>query len=196
MICLLPDYRVANRQGAKIVDCVTDAKAAVAWTRANAERLGVDPDRIAAGGASAGGHIAACAALVSGFGNDEKPNALVLFNPVLILAPFKGNDFGVKYRLTAEMVGADPEALSPIHHLSADAPPTWIGHGSKDALVPIATSLAFRDEMKKEGRDCVVMVAEGRPHAFHYNDPWFTKSMQSIEDFLQKLGWLDKNENS
>ena len=192
MICLLADYRVANRQGAKIADCVTDAKAAVAWTRANAERLGVDPERIAAGGASAGAHIAACSALVPGFGSEEKPNALVLFNPALILAPFQGNDFGVKYRLTTQMVGAEPEALSPIHHLSPDSPPTWIGHGTKDALIPIATALAFRDEMKKKGGTCVFMEAEGMPHAFHYRDPWFTRSMQGIENFLQGLGWLKK----
>ena len=192
MICLLADYRVANRQGAKIADCVTDAKAAVAWTRDNAERLGVNPERIAAGGASAGGHIAACSALVPGFGNEEKPNALVLFNPVLILAPFQGNDFGVKYRLTAEIVGADPKALSPIHHVSADAPPIWIGHGTKDSLVPIATTLAFRDEMKKKEASCVFMEAKGMPHAFHYNEPWFSKSMQSIEGFFQRMGWLEE----
>ena len=192
MICLLPDYRVANRQGAKIADCVTDAKAAVAWTRANAERLGVDPERIAAGGASAGGHIAACSALVPGLGNEERPNALVLFNPALILAPFNGNDFGVKYRLTAEFVGVEPKAVSPIHHLSADSPPTWIGHGTKDSLIPIETARAFRDEMKKEGGTCVFMEAEGMPHAFHYRDPWFTKSMENIEKFFQGLGWLEK----
>ncbi|MGJ8725531.1 MAG: alpha/beta hydrolase [Roseibacillus sp.] len=192
MVCLLADYRVANRHGAKIADCVTDAKAAVAWTRANAKRLGVDPDRIAAGGASAGGHIAACAALVPGFGNEEKPNALLLFNPPLMLAPFEGDDFGVKYWLTARSVGAEPRAVSPIHHLCADAPPTWIGHGTKDILVPIRTAQAFRDEMKKKGVAFEFLEAEQAPHAFHYRDPWFSKSMLSIEIFLKGLGWLAK----
>lgn len=190
MICLLADYRVANRHGAKIADCVSDAKAAVAWTRQNAERLGIDPNRIAAGGASAGGHIAACAALVPGFGNEEKPDALMLFNPPLIMAPFEGEDFGVKQRLTVRMAGAEPEAVSPIHHVGKDSPPTWITHGTLDGLVPIKTTKAFRDHMVAQGALCELLEAGLMPHAFHYRDPWFTKAMNSAELFFRGLGWL------
>lgn len=191
MICLLADYRVANRHGAKIADCVTDAKAAVAWTRANAERLGVDPERIAAGGASAGGHLAACAALVPGFGNEEKPNALLLFNSPLVMAPYEGDDFGVKHRIDADTAGAEPEAISPIHHLSAQAPPTWMAHGTLDSIVPIKTAKAFRDEMNEKGGSCELLKAGLMPHAFHYQDPWFRKVMMSAELFLRGLGWLE-----
>jgi hypothetical protein len=61
MIALVADYRVKTRRNAKPVDCVADAKACVRWVRANAARLGIDPDRIAVGGGSAGGHLAALA---------------------------------------------------------------------------------------------------------------------------------------
>lgn len=193
LVCLLADYRVANRHGAKIADCVTDAKAAVAWTRENAERLGIDPQRIAAGGASAGGHLAACAALVPGFGSEERPNALMLFNPPLILSPFEGEDFGVKQRLTAAVAGADPELVSPMHHVSEAAPPTWIAHGSMDGLVPIKTTKAFRDHMKAKGVVCELLEARLMPHAFHYRDPWFTKTMASVELFFRELGWLQES---
>ncbi len=190
MICLLADYRVANRHGVKIADCVEDGKAAVAWTRKNADRLGIDSSKIAAGGASAGGHLAACSAFVPGFGNEERPDALLLFNPALILSPFKGEDFGYDKRLSAGMVGADPEAISPIHHLTEKAPPTWITHGDLDTIVPIKMVKTFRDEMKERGAICELLVAGFMPHAFHYRDPWFTKVMSGAERFFESLGWL------
>lgn len=199
MICLLADYRVANRHGVKIADCVTDAKAAMAWTRKNAKRLGIDSEKIAAGGASAGGHIAACSALVPGFGNEEKPDALLLFNPPLIMSPFDGEDFGVEYRLNSQFLGAEPKAVSPIHHLSKNAPPTWITHGTLDGLVPIASAKAFRDEMVSLGGQCEFLEAKGENHAFHYRDPWFTKVMAGMEAFLTGIGWIGdavREENS
>ena len=57
MVAIVPDYRVSSRHMTAVVDCVADAKSAVRWARTNARRLGIDPDRIAAGGGSAGGHL-------------------------------------------------------------------------------------------------------------------------------------------
>jgi acetyl esterase len=93
MVAITADYRVTSRQGVKPVQCVADAKSAIRWLRRNAARLGIDPDRIVASGGSAGGHLAACTAVVPGLddtGEDTSisatPNAAVLFNPVLALA--------------------------------------------------------------------------------------------------------------
>jgi acetyl esterase len=46
MVAISVDYRVKSRNGVIPQDCLTDAKAAVRWARANAKRLGIDPDRI------------------------------------------------------------------------------------------------------------------------------------------------------
>src|SRR4030095_4286275 len=62
MVAMTADYRVASRPAAQVVDCIKDAKSAVRWIRTNAARLGIDPNRIVAGGGSAGAHIAAAAA--------------------------------------------------------------------------------------------------------------------------------------
>src|SRR5262245_37466762 len=92
MVAITADYRVASRHQVKPTACLADAKSAIRWVRQNAKRLGIDPQRIAAGGGSAGGHLAAATATVPGFdepGEDTKvsavPNALVLFNPALVL---------------------------------------------------------------------------------------------------------------
>jgi len=92
MIAIVADYRVKTRQDAKPADCVADAKACVRWVRANAARLGIDPERIAVGGGSAGGHLAASVATLPGLDDakDDKsvsciPDALVLFNPGTVM---------------------------------------------------------------------------------------------------------------
>lgn len=90
MVAITADYRVASRQNVKAVDCVRDAKSAIRYVRENAARLGVDPQHIAAGGGSAGGHIAACTGTIIGLDEEGEntaissvPNAMVLFNPVM-----------------------------------------------------------------------------------------------------------------
>ncbi|MHC4717520.1 MAG: alpha/beta hydrolase, partial [Planctomycetota bacterium] len=118
MVAACADYRVKTRHQATPADGVADAVSAVRWLRAHAPSLGIDPGRIVAGGGSAGGHLAACAALCDGFdtpGEDAavspRPNALVLFNPAIHIGPQHPERFG----LTEEMV----ERLSPLRNASA-----------------------------------------------------------------------------
>ena len=90
MIAITADYRVKSRQRVQVVECVKDAKAAMAWVRENAQRLGIDPDKVPASGGSAGGHLAACTGTISGFGSDERGNTMILFNPACTLASIAG----------------------------------------------------------------------------------------------------------
>lgn len=191
LICLLPDYRVFDRNGTQVVACLEDAKAAFDWTYENAKRLGIDRDKIAAGGASAGGHLAACITYTPPYLAKTRPKALLLFNPVLVTDPFKGNRFGFAGRLTEKFLGTNARSISPIHHLDGKAPPTWMTHGTADTLVPIATVQAFQSEMKARGNRCELLVMEGKPHAFHYRDPSLTLVMTSAVDFLKSIGWVE-----
>jgi len=65
------EYRVKSRHGTTPIECVKDGKSAVRYIRSHANKLGVDPQRIAAGGGSAGGHVAAATATVDAFNEDS-----------------------------------------------------------------------------------------------------------------------------
>jgi acetyl esterase/lipase len=205
MVAVVADYRVSSRHDAKIVQCVEDGKSAVRWLRANAHDLGVDPDRIAAGGGSAGGALAAITATVPGFdapGEDASvstvPNALVLFNPGTAMYPLPGEPPPAADRLAdaTARAGVNPKEISPYHHVRTGAPPTIIFHGEADKKVPFETAVAFCDEMKRKGNSCRVVGYEGADHAFFNaygrgDDGAYPDTLRRADEFLTSLGFLE-----
>jgi acetyl esterase/lipase len=203
MVAITADYRVASRHAVKVVDCVRDAKSAVRWVRLNAKRLGIDPNRIAAGGGSAGGHLAAAAGVIEGLeesGEDIKissrPNSLVLFNPALVLAPVPEAGFDKSaFAKLADRIGADPESVSPYHHVKKGAPPTIIFHGRADTTVPYKTAEAFERKMVDAGNRCELEGYESQTHGFfNYgrgNNEYYEKTLKRVGQFMASLGYID-----
>jgi len=202
MVAMCADYRVQSRQQVKPVACVADAKSAMRWARANAARLGIDPDRLAAGGGSAGGHLAAAVATLPALddpADDRKvscvPNALVLFNPALVLAPMAGAELkGFESRATAERFGCEPAEISPASHVKAGLPPAIIFHGKADKTVPFASAELFARLMTEAGNRCEVNGAEGQQHGFFNfgrNENRFAfETLAAADRFLASLGWI------
>jgi len=199
MIALVADYRVKSRQNALPADCVSDAKACVRYVRANAARLGIDPNRIAVGGGSAGGHLAAAVATVPGLdaAPDDKtvsclPNALVLFNPVTVMAPFPGLELkGFGAGLDKAKFGCEPTEISPIHHVRKGLPPTIIFHGKADTTVPYATVAKFAEVMQAAGNRCELVGYEGQTHGF-FNKAKYQETLDATDAFFVSLGYLPK----
>jgi acetyl esterase len=197
MIAIVADYRVKSRHDAKPADCVSDAKACVRWVRANAERLGIDPERIAVAGGSAGGHLAASVATLPGLdtATDDKsvsclPNALVLYNPGTVMAPFPGLDLkGFGAGLDKAKFGCEPTEISPIHHVKKGTPPTIIFHGKADTTVPYSTVEKFTEVMKAAGNRCELIGYEGQPHGF-FNKAKYAETLAATDAFLVSLGYL------
>lgn len=165
MVAISAEYRVANKHGTTPRACVADGKSAIRYVRAHADELGIDPEMLAAGGGSAGGHVAAATALVAGFeepGEDATvscvPDLLLLFNPVIeTIAP---DGYGTS------RLGDDAKALSPTEGVHADQPPSVIFHGTADTTVPIRTVRRFKQLSDKAGAACVVHEYDGRGHGF------------------------------
>ena len=95
MVAACADYRIKSKHGVTPKECVEDAKSAVRWLRQNAAKLGIDPNRIAASGGSAGGHLAACTALTPWSGGRRRGHEDFLQSecacPVLSRAPLRRN---------------------------------------------------------------------------------------------------------
>tara|TARA_R110002096_G_scaffold352023_1_gene545002 strand:+ start:677 stop:1555 length:879 start_codon:yes stop_codon:yes gene_type:complete len=200
MVALVADYRVASRHGTKANECVEDARAAIRFLRSQSKILGIDPDRIAAGGGSAGGHIAACLGVIEA-DPESKPNAMALYNPACVIAPLDGMDYWPedRYAEMEERMGVKPESLSPAQHVSKNAPPCIIFHGKADDTVPYATAAIFAEKMNALGVPCLLHGYEGEGHGF-FNDgresqsggePAFPKTMEQLDAFFIDLGWLD-----
>ena len=192
MVAITADYRVSTRHGTKAIDCVKDAKAAVRYIRKHASRLMIDPDKIVAGGGSAGGHLAACTGTISGFedGADTDissvPNAMALFNPAVTLLAVEGAGElrpGAAETM-AERVGGNPEQISPYHHVRKNQPPTIIFHGEADVTVPFWTVDVFTKRMQDNGNRCELVGFPGAGHGFFNsgrgNNPRKTRTESAI----------------
>jgi len=201
MVAMTADYRVASRQGVKAVECVRDAKSAIRWVRQNAKRLGIDPNRVAAGGGSAGGHLAAATGVIDGLDEPDedlkissRPNAMVLFNPALVMAPVSGAAQNRQMPDLSARAGIEPEKISPYHNVRKGAPPAIIFHGKADTTVPYITAEMFAEKMVKLGNRCELAGFEGEKHGFfNYGrdggKAYFT-TLKKADEFLASLGYV------
>jgi len=201
MVAILVDYRVYARHRSTVVQSVADAKSAIRWVRKNADRLGIDPDRIVASGGSAGGHLAVSAGVIPGMQEtgeetsvSSKPNALVLFNPVMAMAPIEGVDpLGERAREIRRRIGADPIKVCPLHHVQKDQPPAILFFGTNDGLLTGARH--FAEASKKAGNRCELQTWEARGHGFfnygRRNNKSYVETLRAADKFLASLGYLE-----
>jgi acetyl esterase len=193
MLACSAEYRVGSRHKTSPFECVADGKSALRWIRKHARELGVDPKRIAAGGGSAGGHVAAAIAMTPGLAeigfqdaSGSRPDALVLFNPVYDNGPggYGHNRVKARWRL-----------ISPMHNIGPKPPPAVVFLGSKDKLIPVKTAETFRQRMQEVSVQSVLHVFEGRSHGFFNHGRGDGKDYQTsvfqMDTFLAGLGFLE-----
>jgi acetyl esterase/lipase len=182
-VCVAMNYRLAPKHPfpAQIID----VKKAIAWTRENISSYGGDPSYLVVTGGSAGGHLAALAALTPGDAEyqpgfesaDTSVAGCVPFYGVYDLAGITGDKAAVDMRdyfLGPRVFKKDPSKhlddfvkASPLAHVSPDAPDFFVLHGANDSLVHVAQARAFVDALKQESK-ATVTYAEfpGTQHAF------------------------------
>lgn len=192
MVVFQADYRVMMRDSISPYECVQDAKSAIRWVRTHAKELGVDPNRIAAGGGSAGGHLAAACAHLRGLEHSDEnlrissvPNALVLFNPV-----FDNGPNGYRY----DLFGEDYSKISPVHNVNPGNPPALVMLGDQDENLSVESVENYQKSMHASGNQCIVKIFPGQKHGFFNLSkggyPIYATTVLEMDKFLTNLGYL------
>jgi acetyl esterase/lipase len=166
---------------------IHDCKAAVRWLRANAAEHGLDPERIAIGGASAGGHLASMVGLTAGdaeLEGDVGDHVGVSSEVGAVVAYFPGGDLllsggrnGLESMIlppppTAALLGLDridddPEKVrsaSPRYRAHPGAPPHLLLHGDRDTMVHHEQSRVLHDALSAAGATSVFVLLSGAGH--------------------------------
>ncbi len=164
-----------------------DARRAVRLVRSLAPRYGYSPDRIGMMGFSAGGHLTAATGTLPEEGKPNDPDAvehessklnfMVLVYPWLnamqppVADAAQGGKLMINYcSVTKGLTQADCARLdpqyTPLAHVSAATPPTWIVHTADDGVVPMMTSVDFFTAMRKAGADAELHIFGHGPHGF------------------------------
>ena len=187
MVGIAPDYRTSERFGTTPVESTADARAATRWVEDHAAELGVDANKIVAGGSSAGGHLALWTAIEKApFGSKpeesptSRPAALVLISAAGDTTSAAWNNDQTKLKRFGPHIGD----VSPLQHLDGKMPPVIMFHGDADPTVPYRIAVALHDKLVATSNTCEFITM---PHGGHgIGLDWKDKSRTMIKQFLME----------
>lgn len=178
------DYRLAPEHPfpAPLDDCYT----ALRWVYDNAPALNIDPQRIAIGGESAGGGLAAALAQMVHDRSEVEPVFQMLVYPMLddrtCLQPHpahkvlmtwspESNRFGWEAYLSQKCGSEDvpPYSVAARRENLSGLPPAWISTGTLDLFYE--EDVAYANRLKESGVDCELLVIQGAFHGFDFLAP-------------------------
>ena len=143
---------------------IDDLRQALGWLRAQAGELGARPDRVAAFGYSAGGHLATLLGALDAPAG-ARIQAVVAGGAPTELAKWPNGRLVVRY------LGGRPDevperyaAASPIRHVSADDPPVFLYHGTLDTVVPVDHATDYKAALDRAGVRNELYLERGRGH--------------------------------
>jgi acetyl esterase/lipase len=194
--CVTLAYRVRSRHGSTPADALQDLRDAVRHLRRHHRALGLAMPRLVVGGGSAGGHLAAGLAAPLPWPDPQtdpaaptRPDAVVLYNPMLDLSPGMPDH---------APVAAHWQALSPMHQLRAGGPPTLVMSGDRDPEVAVATVERYVARLRTLGVPARAVIYPGAVHGFFNPGAWpwgprqagFEATTDEVWRFLAEQGWV------
>jgi pectinesterase len=201
-VCFLPEYRLSTE--ALYPAAVHDLKAAIRWVRANAKTYGVDTNKVATLGFSAGGQLSALlgsTAHLPDFEGTEgsqnhssKVNAVIDIDGILaFIHPDSGEgDDSKRVSAATNWFGYSKtenpklwEQGSALTHAGKNSPPTLFLNSSVDRMH--AGREDYRTKLAPFGIYTEVHDFPDSPHGFCLFEPWFTPTVQYVDAFLKKV---------
>ncbi len=177
------------------VENTKDARSAMRWLRKNAASLRIDPDRIAAGGKSAGGQLAMSGAMMDEINEDTDdlsvspaPNALLLFSSNV-------NTIEAWVDRLLDERRKEIWSISPWHNLKPGMPPTIAFHGKEDCTVPFWIVELFEEKTLGIGNYFQLIAFEDRKHFLgmgneKYANNFDEEILERTDEFLIKFGFM------
>ncbi len=207
MVCARPEYRVADLDDVLPRVAIEDGVSAMRWLKSHTGELGVGPDRIAVGGGSAGGCMAAAIGTLDtlkfaeagfiGQGEDPllsvRPAAMILYNPFVdFFDPLNARQIEEEMAMHGEDHREFEELyhlISAIEQLSASSPPSIIQFGTRDAFYP--QQIRWIAKARELGLVIHDYVYKGEVHSWYNNSPHIEYTTANVDRFLQSIGLLD-----
>jgi acetyl esterase/lipase len=189
MVAISFQYRLSSPGGYTPVDAISDVKSAIRWTREETDDLNIDPGQVVAGAISAGAHLAACAAMISGY-NDPKDNSDISTLPNALVLQSACLDPTIVDEFSDLLQGRDrPENCSPYHHIKPDLPPMCLIHGTADHIISYESIKEFAEKTRKAGNRCDLNPFEETDHFFTQNVE-NNRVLEVADEFLASLGYI------
>ncbi|WP_291600603.1 alpha/beta hydrolase [Bacteroides sp.] len=188
ILSFLVDYRTQKSAGTSPRESLMDAKSAMRYIKTHAKNLNINPQKIAASGGSAGGHLAAATCYIQSFNDpadnldvSPKPAALILFNPVI-----DNSKDGYGY----ERVKDYYQEFSPIHNIKKPVP-TIFFVGSQDTLISQHIAENYKRKCEELGGRCDLHIYQGRNHGFfNYGKKDYQSTMNLTMAFLKSVQFI------
>ena len=166
---LVVKYRLPNQHREVPLE---DARAAIAYLRENAERLGIDPQKVGVCGNSAGGHLAAWCS--NALAAEDRPNFSVLIYPVI-----NGQMWSSKSQQSTllELLGTwrtaeDIAAHSADLLVTGSTPPALLFHSEDDPLAPVTNSTLYYKALKHYGVKATMHLFPSGGHGWIGRENW------------------------
>ncbi|MEM1085863.1 MAG: alpha/beta hydrolase fold domain-containing protein [Verrucomicrobiota bacterium] len=181
------NYRLTNESSwpTQIHDC----KAAIRYLRGHAEKFGIDPEKIAVWGTSAGGHLvsmlgtsggvkelegdlgdfddqSSAVSCVMNYFGPQNFNSMIDQQSKIDRSPDKGYPEALLLGGSVQERGGLAKQASPVTWVSSDDPPFLTAHGTKDPVVPFAQGEEIHTALEKAGVESELVRVEGAGHGF------------------------------
>jgi acetyl esterase/lipase len=198
------NYRLSGQ--AKFPAQIEDVKCAIRYLRANAAALGIDPERIAVWGSSAGGHLVSLLGTTADVeewnrsggwsGNSSRVAAVIdWYGPANLntmasqALPCSTLDHDAPSSPESQLLGCavptcrERAALaSPVSWITPDDAPTLLMHGTNDCTVPPKQSEEFHAKLREAGIDARLILLPGAGHG----GPQFTAALETVYAFIDE----------